>query len=118
MLSILVPIALNLCVILLENPVHLSLKGKLILVSFSGVSQSALGYVISRIRITKENFLKHYGKWSLHEHSEKLVEAISRLEHQSQWLAKLQSKLRSNEVIIESSVQALILLTAIAIHFR
>ena len=118
MLSILVPIVLNLFVLLLESPAHLTLKGKLILVSFSVVSQSAIGYVIGRVRISKEKILKHYGKWSLHEHSEKLVETISRLEHQSQRLAKLQSKLRSNEGIFESSIQALILLTAIAIHFR
>jgi len=118
LLSILVPIVLNLFVLLLESPAHLTLKGKLILVSFSYVSQPAIGYAINRIQLTKGKILKRYRKWSLHEHSENLVETISKLEQQSQQLAKLQSKLRLNEGIFESSIQAIILLIVITIHFR
>jgi len=118
LLSILVPIALNLFVLLLESPAHLTLKGKIFLVSFSFVSQPAIGYVINRIKFAKEKILKRYRKLSLHEHSENLVETISKLEQQSQRLAKLKSKLRLNEGIFESSIQALILLLVIAIHFR
>ncbi len=118
MLSILIPNVLNVFVLLAESPRHLTMKGKIILLCFSMVSQSTIGYAISRLHLTKEKLRKIYGKLPLHQHSENLIQNILKLEEQSQRLVKLQSKLRTNEGIYESSVQAIILLIVLAIHYR
>ena len=101
LMSIIIPYALNLIVILTAK---LSLKGKLILGSFSMLSQPIIAYTNNRLQIQRE---KETNKHTL----EGMAESISKLD-------KLQSGLRTNESIFESSIQAIVLLIAIALNFR
>jgi hypothetical protein len=101
LMSILIPNALNLIVILTAK---LSLKGKVILGSFSMLSQPIIAYTNNRLQIQKE---KETRKNTLEE----MAESISKLD-------KLQSRLRTNESIFESSIQTIVLLIAIALNFR
>jgi hypothetical protein len=101
LMSILIPYALNLIVILTEK---LSLKGKVILGSFSLLSQPIIAYSHNRLQIQRERETNK-------NTSEEMAENISKLD-------KLQSRLRTNESIFESSIQAIVLLIAIALNFR
>jgi hypothetical protein len=100
-MSILIPYALNLIVILTAK---LSLKGKVILGSCSMLSQPIIAYTHNRLQIQRE---RETNKNTLEE----MAESISKLD-------KLQSRLRTNESIFESSIQAIVLLIAIALNFR
>jgi hypothetical protein len=100
-MSIVVPYFLNLIVILSAK---LSLKGKVILGSFSMLSQPIIAYCQNRLQIQRE---RETNKNTLEE----MTESISKLD-------KLQSQLRTNESIFESSIQAIVLLIAIALNFR
>jgi hypothetical protein len=100
-MSIVVPYFLNLIVILTAK---LSLKGKVILGSLSMLSQPIIAYSQNRLQIQRE---RETNKTTLEE----MAERISILD-------QLQSRLRTNESIFESSIQALVLLIAIALNFR
>jgi len=101
LMSIIIPNALNLIVILTAK---LSLKGKFILGSFSMLSQPIIAYSHNRLQIQRE---RETNKTTLEE----MAENISKLD-------KLQSRLRTHESIFESSIQAIVLLIAIALNFR
>jgi hypothetical protein len=101
LMSIIIPNALNLIVILTTK---LSLKVKLILGSLSMLSQPIIAYSQNRLQIQRE---RETNKNTLEE----MAESISKLD-------KLQSRLRTNESIFESSIQAIVLLIAIALNFR
>jgi hypothetical protein len=101
LMSILIPNALNLIVILSTK---LTLRGKVILGSLSMLSQPIIAYTQNRLQIKMES---KTNKNTLEE----MAESISKLD-------KLQSQLRTNESIFESSIQALVLLIAIALNFR
>jgi hypothetical protein len=101
LMSILIPNVLNLIVILTAK---LSLKGKVILGSFSMLSQPIIAYTNNRLQIQRE---REKNKYTLEE----MAESISKLD-------KLQSRLRINESIFESSIQAIVLLIATALNFR
>jgi hypothetical protein len=101
LMSILIPYALNLIVILTAK---LSRKGKLILGSFSMLSQPIIAYSHNRLQIQREREANK-------NISEEMAKSISKLD-------KLQSRLRTNENIFESSIQAIVLLIAIALNFR
>jgi hypothetical protein len=101
LMSLIIPNALNLIVILTAK---LSLKGKVILGSFSMLSQPIIAYSQNRLQIQRE---RETNKNTLEE----MAESISKLD-------KLQSRLRTNESIFESSIQAIVLLIAIALNFR
>jgi hypothetical protein len=101
LMSIIIPNALNLIVILTAK---LSLKGKVILGSFFMLSQPIIAYSQNRLQIQRE---RETNKNILEE----MTESISKLD-------KLQSRLRTNESIFESSIQAIVLVIAIALNFR
>jgi hypothetical protein len=101
LMSILTPNALNLIVILTAK---LSWKGKVILGSCSMLSQPIIAYTHNRLQIQRE---RETNKNTVEE----MAERISKL-------AQLQSRLRTNESIFESSIQAIVLLIAIALNFR
>jgi hypothetical protein len=101
LMSILIPYALNLIVILTAK---LSLKGKVILGSFSMLSQPIIAYSQNRLQIERERETNK-------NITEEMTESICKLD-------KLQSRLRTNESIFESSIQAVVLLIAIALNFR
>ncbi len=101
LMSIIIPNVLNLIVILTAK---LSLKGKVILGSFSMLSQPIIAYSQNRLQIQRE---RETNKTTLEE----MAERISKLD-------KLQSRLRTHESIFESSIQAIVLLIAIALNFR
>ncbi len=101
LMSITIPNALNLIVILTSK---LSLKGKVILGSLSMLSQPIVAYCLNRLQIQRE---RETNKNTLEE----MAESICKLD-------KLQSRLRTNESIFESSIQAIVLLIAIALNSR
>jgi hypothetical protein len=101
LMSIIIPNVLNLIIILTAK---LSLKGKVILGSLSMLSQPIIAYCQNRLQIQRE---RETNKNTLEE----MAKSISKLD-------KLQSRLRTNESIFESSIQAIVLLIAIALNFR
>ncbi len=106
LLSILVPVLLNIVVILTEKTAKLTQKGKLILGTFSLVSQPVISYAKGRLQMQKE---KKTGDWT---------KPISKLDENLHYLDKLLARLRTNEGIFESSIQSLVLLIAIALTLR
>ncbi len=107
LMSICIPVLLNLIVILIESPKKVKTKGKIILASISFLSQSVVGYVKTRLQIVNEKKNSNF---------KELGEGT--LEEEIRDLEKLQAKLKINEGIFESSVQAAVLLIAITFHFR
>ena len=119
MLSILLPNVLNIIVVLCESPNHLSRRGKILLITFASVSPSVLGYAISKVQMTKEKMQLHYSKLELGAAQTKTwMMKFKSIEHQGCSLARLQSKLWLNEGMFESTIQAMLLLIAIAMRFR
>jgi hypothetical protein len=106
LLSILVPVLLNIMVILTEKTAKLTHKGKIILGTFSMLSQPIIAYAKGRLQMLKE---KRPGYWT---------KPISSLDENLHYLDKLLARLRTNEGIFESSIQAVVLLIAIAFTLR
>ena len=117
LLTIVLPNLLNIVVLLLESPSHLTVRGRVVLVMFCSVSQTVLGYATSKMRFAQEKLLMSYSELTSQQ-SMNLTEKLKRLEIKICSLARLQSKLWLNEGVFESTVQALILLIAIAMRFR
>jgi hypothetical protein len=104
--SILVPVFLNIIVILTKKTAKLSRRGKIILGSFPMLSQPVIAYAKGRLQMQKE---KRPGDWT---------QPISRLDEKLHFLDELQARLRTNEGVFESSIQAVVLIIAIALTFR
>ena len=113
LLSVLLPHLLNIVVLIFESPTYLSRKGKMILIIFASVSHTVLGYAINKIRMTKAKL-----KMASEYQNKKLMKTLKAMDQQSYSLARLQSKLWLNEGVFESTIQALLLLIAIAMRFR
>jgi len=118
LLSILIPNVLNIATIIVGNSEHLPSKGKLILVLFPFVSQSAIGYAINKMQMVIEKLRRQYSNLKIEKNCNILIDYHITLQHEAYKLSKLLLKLRTNEGIFESSVQAIILIFAIAINLR
>jgi hypothetical protein len=108
LLSILIPVLLHTIIILTEKTAKLSYRGKIILGSFPMLSQPVIAYAKDRLLMLKE---KKSGDWSW-------TKPVSRLDENLHYLDKLLARLRNNEGIFESSIQAVVLLIAIAFTLR
>ena len=119
LLSILVPNLLNGIVLLADNQTGLSGKERSLLLAFVFVSQSVISYSTTKIGYLKDKLAKGWQSSSpAVDGSTRLCQPLTQLEQRANRLARLQAKLRTIEAVFESSVQALVLLITIAIHFR
>jgi len=116
--SIVIPNILNIVYLVSEKSGFLQTRARLLLIIFAPVSQSVIGYTINRIQFAKKNLQIEYSKFAPEHRHQMLAESIRTFEKTVYNLSHLQAKLRTNEGTFECSVQALVLIIAIAIILR
>ena len=82
---------------------------------FVYVSHSSISYVINNIQFVRGKLEQ---KLSSSITLEMQTETITRLEEQEIYLRKLHAMLKNTEGVFESSIQAVILVLTLALHFR
>ena len=82
---------------------------------FVYVSQSSISYVINKIQFVRGKLEQ---KLSSSITLEMQTETITRLEEQEIYLRKLHAMLKTTEGVFESSIQVIVLVLTVALHFR